>query len=373
MKTRGILVAMVLLGFSAAFCQTEYDDVYFSRKDRNKRQSLEPKALKTFDKTTEDFPIIAKAHRTVDGYTGRTINPDYQSNYSTGTEVSSYFVPNYQPRVSGSGYSSMYANNTCYSCNNGWGMRNRIGFGMGWGYSPFYSGWGYSPYGYNNYWNMYDPYGYSGYNAWNSWGYGYPYSSWGSPYYGSGWGVGYGYAGFYGGWYSNNYYGSPSVNYPDNQVAHTYGKRSSRNSGVVNEGITSRSGQGVAGGQQGGTRGGRVATAGSTTSGSRYYQRGWRQDPNVNPSIVSNGSTGSRTRSSGWISGGSGNTGGGSRSSSWGDSNGGWGNSNWNNTGSFGGGGSRSSSFGSGGSGGSTGGGSHSGGGHSGGGTRGRN
>lgn len=386
MKTRGILVAMVLMGYSAAFSQAEYDDVYFSRKDRNKQQALEPKSLKTMDKTTEDFPVLAKANKKVEGYTGRTINPDYQSRYSTGTEVSSYFVPNYQPRVTNSGYSSAYANNGCYSCYNGWGMRNRIGFGMGMGmYSPYYSGMGYSPYGYGNYYgNMYDPYGYYGYNSWNSFGYGYPYSSWGYPsYYGSGWGMGYSYGyggGMFGGWFSNNHYGGYASN-PDNNATHTYGKRSSRNSGVVNDHTTARNGQVVSGGQQGSTRGGRVATSSGTSTGSRYYQRGWRQDPNVNPTAGNTGA-GSRTRSSGWLNSGTGNSG--SRSSSWGNSNSGWNNSNWNSgSGTFGG-GSRSSTFGTGGGsrstgtsfgGGSFGGGSRSGGGggHSGGGSRGRN
>jgi hypothetical protein len=377
MKARIVAVALVGLGCYSAIGQ-EYDDVYFSRKDRDKQQALAPKTLKNLDKSSEDYPVLAKANRKVEGYTGRTINPDYQSKYSTGTEVSSYFVPNYQPRVANSGFNSMYTNNGCYSCfNNNWGMRNQFGYGMNSPfYSPFSSSWGYSPYGYNNYWN--DPWNNYGYNSWNSWGN--PYSSWGNPYYGYGMGMGMGLGysyygsgwggGYYGGW--NNYY--VTNNNPDNNTPRTYGKRSSRNDGVVNNGSMSRGSQVVSGGQNTNpSRGGRVATtSGSTNTGSRYYQRGWRQDPTINP--AANTSTGSR--SSGWV--GSGNSG--RSTSTWGNMNNGSNRSNsWNND-TFGGSRSSGSSFSTGGSrssgssfgGGSSGGGSRSSGGSSSG-TRGRN
>jgi hypothetical protein len=342
MKARIVAVALVGLGCYSAMGQ-EYDDVYFSKKDRDKQQALVPKTLKTLDKSSEDYPVLAKANRKVEGYTGRTINPDYQSKYSTGTEVSSYFVPNYQPRVTTGGFNTMYANNGCFSCNSGWGMNNRMGYGM---YSPFYSpfssSWGYSPYGYNNYWN--DPWNNYGYNSWNSWGYGSPYSAWGNPYYSSGWGWNMGYTygwggGMYGGW--NNYY-PVIISNPDNSTPRTYGKRSSRNDGVVNNSSMSRGSQVVSGGQNTSpTRGGRVATTSSGTStGSRYYQRGWRQNPAINPAAATTGS-----RSTGWV----GSSGSSRSTSTWGNINNGSTRSSWNND-SFGGSRSGGSSFSTGGS-----------------------
>jgi hypothetical protein len=362
--------------------QAENDDVYFSKKDRQKAEAKLPKVLNKLDQDNNVYASLPKAKlNSTNGYTGRTINPDYQGSWETGTDVSSYFIPDYQPATVNNNmnqYPSMYSQGGFGSYGSRWGMR-----GM---YSPLYSSFGYSPFGYSPYgygsYGMYDPF-MSGYN---SWGYN-PYSSWGNSYYGYGSGFGYGYgcnygygSGLYGGWYSGGYYGQPVFggNYADNQVNRTYGKRSSRNDGVVATSGMSRGTQVVSGGQTNTTRGGRVATTSTGTSTTnRYYQRGWRQDPAINPSA----GTGSGSRTSGWI-GSTGTSSGRSSTSYWGgNTNTGTNRSSWSND-SFGG-GSRSSgtSFGTGGgsrsSGGSSfggGGGASQGGGRSsGGGGRGRN
>jgi hypothetical protein len=315
------------------------------------------------------------------GYTGRTINPDYQGTWETGTDVSSYFISDYQPATANGNlnqYPAMYSQGGGFgSFGNRWGMRGMYSpFNSGFGYSPFgYSSFGYSPIGYSSFGNsygMYDPF-MSGYN---SWGYN-PYSSWGNSWgYGSGFGYGYGCNYGYGsGFFGGGYFGQPifAGNYSDNSAPRTQGKRSSRNDGFVNNGSLNRGTQVVSGGQPNSTRGGRVATTNSGTSTTnRYYQRGWRQDPTINPSA----GTSSGSRSSGWV-GGTG-TSSGRSTSTWSNPSTGTNRSSWSND-SFGG-GSRSSgtSFGTGGGGSRSSGGSSgtSGGGgtrSSGGGGRGRN
>lgn len=381
MKTRVVVVALVgLISFPAL--SQENDDVYFSKKDRQKAEAKLPKVLIKLDQDANVYASLPKSKvNSANGYTGRTINPDYQGDWETGTDVSSYFISDYQPATANGNlnqYPAMYSQGGGFgSFGNRWGMRGMYSpFNSGFGYSPFgyssfgYSPFGYSPFGYNSF-GMYDPF-MSGYN---SWGYD-PYSSWGNSFgYGSGFGYGcnYGYgSGFFGGGYSSGYFGRPVfvVNNQDN-VNRTQGKRSSRNDGVVANGGMSRGTQVVSGGQTNTTRGGRVATTNtgpSTTN--RYYQRGWRQDPSINPSA----GTSSGSRSSGWV-GGTGTSSGRSSTPTWGNTNTGT-NRSWSND-SFGG-GSRSSgtSFGTGGGGsrssgssGTSGGGSRS----SGGGGRGRN
>jgi hypothetical protein len=381
MKTRVVAVALVgLISFPAL--SQEHDDVYFSKKDRQKAEAKLPKVLNKLDQDNPVYASLPKSKiNSANGYTGRTINPDYQGTWETGTDVSAYFISDYQPATANGGmnqYPAMYSQGGGFgSFGNRWGMRGMYSpFNSGFGYSPFgYSPFGYSPFGYSSFGNaygMYDPF-MSGYN---SWGYN-PYSSWGNSYgYGSGFGYGYGCnlgygSQLFGGWYSGGYFGQPIFvgNNPDNNVNRSYGKRSSRNDGVVTNSGMSRGSQVVSGGQTNPTRGGRVATTntGASTT-NRYYQRGWRQDPTINPTA----GTSSGSRSTGWV-GGTG-TSSGRSTSTWNNTN----RSSWSND-SFGG-GSRSSgtSFGTGGGGSRSSGGSSgtSGGGgtrSSGGGGRGRN
>lgn len=363
MKARVVAVALVgLISFPAL--SQESDDVYFSKKDRQKAEAKLPKVLNKLDQDANVYASLPKSKvNSANGYTGRTINPDYQGTWETGTDVSSYFIPDYQPATSNGNlnqYPAMYSQNGFGGFGNRWGMRGMYSpFGMyssfnTFGYSPF----GYSPYGFNSF-GMYDPF-MSGFNTWGN-----PYSPWGNSFYGWGSGFGYGYgcnfgfgSGLFGGWFSGGNFGQPVfAGNPDNHVNRTYGRRSTRTDGVVNNNGTGRGTQIVSGGQTNSNRGGRVATTNTGTStANRYYQRGWRQDPAINPSAGN--SAGSR--STGWV-GGTGTNSGRSSTSFWGNTNTGGGRSSWGND-SFGGGVNRSSgSF-------STGGGGRSGGGFSGGG-----
>ena len=137
----------------------------------------------------------------------------------------------------------------------------------------------------------------------------------------------YGFGGWGGGWYNQNnfYYGSSF----DNQPRLTYGRRPSRSTNYANDARepVRRNNMIVGGSTSRSTASGRSAASPANT----YYQRGWRQDQNINPrpTPAVNSST-----SSPWNS---------SRS---GFSNSGNDNSGWRNSGSgFSSGGSRSGGF----------------------------
>ena len=363
MKTGAITVVLILAGFISAISQIEYDDVYFSGKDRKREVSQTPKTMKSPDQAitvnqshTKAKPVLAS------GYTGRTINPDHQPG-TVSTVSSSYFTPNYQPM----GVNNQLNKNPMYPSNNYYPY-NSYGNNFGGGYYSPYNAWGYPSYGYGGF--------NSGY-GWNSCNYGMNsyYSGWGNPYYG--YGMGYGYGSFYGSWsgYGSSY-GSyyPTtvvvINSTDTHINRVYGKRLSRSTDYSNNATSyTTSSRGTNVSTTSGSQGGRVATSGTSASNT-YYQRGWRQNPSINPTATNtnSGRASSYNNSRGTSGGGR---------STWGTSGDGWsgsGNSTWNN-GSFGG-GSRGGSFNSGGSvgGGSSGGRSGGGsGGHSSGGTRGRN
>jgi hypothetical protein len=379
MKVRLITAALILGGFAAATSQEEYDDVYFTKKDRVARVSVpieKPQnSLNALSETNAAYQAVAPSV-SMAGYTGRTINPDYQPG-ATATVASSYFTPNYQPaRVNNqlNSYSSNFNNfsNCCYNPYNSyygrgfgnrgyyspygmnsWGYSPYSSFGGGY-YSPFNSGFGYSPFGFGNGFSIFSGMGY-GYSMYSGMG-----NGWGGGYYGNGYG---------GGYYPGNVI---VVNNPDSHINKVYGKRQSRSTDNANlaSNYTGR-GNGInssADPNQGGNRGGRVASSGTSNA---YYQRGWRQDPTISQTTTS---TNSGSRFTGY-SGGSN-----SSRSTWGSfdstpsrgTSGGIGNSSFGT--------SRSSGFSSGGSfggssGSSSGGrssGSSSGGGSSGG-TRGRN
>jgi hypothetical protein len=335
MKTRAITVAIILGGFSAAISQ-EYDDVYFSKKDREpsvvQAVAQTHKKLKALDETTSLLQATDPAI-SMEGYTGRTINPDYQPG-GVKVTTASYFSPNYQPTdVNGQLARNNYytSNNNNYPYNNYYGRNSFYGNGFGNYYSP-YSNFGYSPYGWDN-------------------GFGSPYGGFYSPYYGYGgmnsmysslaFGMGYGFGGgCYGGGYYGSYYPQTVVvvNNPDAHVNKVYSKRESRsNYAGTNTASTRGTAVTTIDPTQGG-RGGRVATASSTNT---YYQRGWRQDPTVTQTSTSG------SRSSAFTGG----TSSGSRST-WGTNGGTTRTSNWGNSNSsFSPGGTRSNtSFGSGGS-----------------------
>jgi hypothetical protein len=303
----------MLCGVYSVVGQAEYDDMYFTSKDRvaqvaSVKKEKPQNSLNALSETNAAYQAVAP-NISMAGYTGRTINPDYQPGV-VAIVTSSYFTPNYQPaRVNNQLYTSNSNNN--FNNFNNWSPYSYYGGRYGYGsYSPYgygYNNWGYSPYANGGF---YDPY-------YSNWGYSpYGFGNSLSMYYGMGYGGG---GGYYGYGCPSSYYGyyPGSVvvaNNPDNHVNTAYGKRQSRSSytnSTANYGtrgtMTSATDQ---------NRGGRVAS----TSNS-YYQRGWRQDPAITQSSSSTSgsrysgfSSNSNTRS-GWSSFGNTNN----TRSSWGN------------------------------------------------------
>ncbi len=235
-RISGLLVMMVVS--SGALAQ-EYDDLYFTSKDRKtvkEEPKVENKSASTYQSYTNNTYT--------DNYSAHEVNPEYIARYqaskdygtdsdyvdqvddnATYSEPSysniSYYPESYVDDQPGTTViNNYYSNSAGYG--NGWNNRGWNSGASLW-YDPWF-GWntGFNiSFGYGNGWGGY-------YSPWyNSWGYpGYaggfydPWYGWSSPYYG-GWGWSrwnrYNYAytsGFYhglyhGGYYSDNGYVSP--------------------------------------------------------------------------------------------------------------------------------------------------------------------
>lgn len=347
----------------------EFDDMYFTAKDRAKinQQARESMVLASAKEKGTSLQTINPS----DSYSARNENPDYVAGAKTGSNAnqstSSYFSSSYIPKV----------NQNLYNCNcsNGY---NSYGTSYSYG-NPYFSNYGYGMNGFGSPYSSFYPYGYGMYgmgmspgmslgfgygmgsymwgspsmNFWNSYyGMG-SYYSYGYPYYG--YGYGYGMGGYYGGYspYTvvNNYNA-------DNTSNVVYGRRPNRGGSVVTQSsyyTNSRNSTAIVDGN------GRLRGAAAHT---QYYQSGWRGE--ASRGAVSHTSSGART--SFWGSGSNSNTGSYSNYN-----NPGWGfrgsSSNWGGNSGFN---ARSSGFGGGFSGGGGGGFSGGGGGgHAGGGGRG--
>jgi hypothetical protein len=339
--------------------QTEYDDMYFSSKDRAKVQASRPMTLKSIASEHE----VATAINPTDSYSARNVNPEYISQSKVGsgsTEVAPYFIPDYTPisvnQNISSNNSSNYYNSTAgynpyYGMNSGFASPYNNSF-----YNSMYGGYGYSPYGYNSGWSSFLTLGMGmGMGGYYPYG-GYPYggSSWnmgmgfGSPSYGwNPYSMGMGYMGMGYGYYP------PTViilndNYHNSAV---YGKRPSRSSDLNNN-VSHYNNRGTAAtvtDSQGRVRssGSRVSSDGNPTT---YYQPGWRTNPETNSAVRSNWSTSGRSGGNTNDTGFRSNSGNDSRSSFF--NSGGSRSSNWSggSSGISSGGGSRSSGSVSGGS-----------------------
>ena len=307
----------MLCGIGSVMGQAEYDDMYFTGNDRVTQVATFKKekpqnSLDALSETNAAYQAVAP-NISMAGYTGRTINPDYQPG-GVAVVTSSYFTPNYQPtRVNNQLYTS--SNNNFNNFNNYpgfWSPYSYYGgrYGYGNNYSPYgygYNNWGYSPYAYGGF---YDPY-------YSNWG----YSPYGFGNIGYGYGLGGGYNGFgcpasYYGYYPGTVV---VVNNPDNHVNTAFGKRQSRSTYATNSNTSARGSMVATSANPTENRGGRVA---STSSSNSYYQRGWRQDPAITQSTSSTSgsrysgfSSGTSNTRSGWSSFDS-NT-----RSSWGNSN----------------------------------------------------
>jgi hypothetical protein len=290
-KITFLSILLVPVAFTALAQQVEYDDMYFRSKDRVVLAASKPLTVRM---PAKEMEVISTINPT-DSYSARNVNPEYLSqskvNPSSPNEPVSYFVPNYTPTS---------VNQNICSCSTSSSYSNPNYYGNA-GYNPYYggmSGFGnpyssfYSPYGYGN------PYGYNSFygSGWSTslsmtMGFG-AYNPWGSSYYGmNSWGMGMGYgSGYYGYGYNSGWYRPPVVvigGADTNGSGVVYGKRSSRSNDINNNVTTSNRSTAIID-SQGRSRGssGRIAGSESNTSGN-YYQRGWRTNPETNPTRTS--------------------------------------------------------------------------------------
>jgi len=289
MKIYGILLATFsLVGISGGFAQgIEYDDMYFNSNDRailNAQKASElvyntPQKSKKLDNWTKD-----ESTNPTDSYSARNVNPEYTSRahtQSAQTDEEDYFINNYQ--FNNRNEFRNWNNNFNDWYGNPWYRSNYYGPGINSWNSPYY--------GYNS-WNSpwYDPFW--SYNGWsssfsfhfgNSWNYGWGgyYNYWNRPYYG--WDPYYGMG--YGGGYWNNYrYPGTIVVINNGETSGrkvVYGKRPTRGTSMVSEGINSRSRTNVTPGTRD-NNGGRISTTPSTKQEEYYnrYNRNQRSNDN---------------------------------------------------------------------------------------------
>ncbi|MFT4833614.1 MAG: hypothetical protein ACI83W_000376 [Marinoscillum sp.] len=236
-KLTRITGLLIILMVTLPALGQEYDDLYFSSKDRKK--SEEPKV-------TESLNVYQAytANNYTDEYSANKVNPEYIARYQASKEYSSdseFAVSDDNANYSQPSYSNIsyypeeqqYANyenqnaptviNNYYGnsgMNNGW---NNNGWNNNNWNDPFFDPWMntsmmWSPFYNRNRFSI--GFGFGGYDPWNSWAFGGNYYSgfWGNPVGGFGYGSpwnGYGYnAGFnngqyYGGW-SEGVSSSPS-------------------------------------------------------------------------------------------------------------------------------------------------------------------
>jgi len=279
-----------------AWGQTEFDDLYFNAKDRQREMDARPKVnrnISRFDEASDDVfgddSGVSKRRnsfeQSFDGsYAGRSVNPDFDPYTEQGeTEDFNYFSSTYAPigvnhRLYDRYYDSRFPST---NFNNVWSNPYSA-----WGYNRFYDPF-YSPYGYNGFGGMFDPFMSSGCfscyssgwnlgfgNSWSNLNYGFNSFGWSNPYYG----MSYGYS----------YWNRPNtiiINQYDRYPRVVYGKRPSRSINYNNDARQNvRTGQmAVSGDGSRSSQSGRVASNRS----SNYYQRGWRQDPSINTRTVS--------------------------------------------------------------------------------------
>lgn len=270
-----LLATMITLDVSAQ--RAEYDDMYFTAKDREKNKAIQaeesrtPAKVKKQQQVEEDEYITEEVDTNpLDSYSARNVNPEYVSRANSeeaSADEENYFVEGYSPTPAGGNFNY---NNSYYN-NSNW-ARNSYYAANGW-YSPYGMGM-YDPWMMNN--RMYSPYGYGmGYGFYDPWmspygGYGMGMGSGWSMSIGYGWGNNFGWGGYpyYGGgysniWYGNNYYGG-GYYYEPSKPNTNYGRRPSRNSAVVAPSqrtvSRSRTSEGVA------TTGGRVANTNNNTT-----------------------------------------------------------------------------------------------------------
>lgn len=324
MKTRGIVLGLMVACVAGTVMAQENDDMYFNKKDRAKlnAQKAQATALAYSNKNgSDDLDFNDDVFAATASYSTRNTNPEYISRSNSEVAQSDnedYFIvsesyanaqnlsrfnDNYNNWYNNPWYSNSYYAPSRYAWNSPFygGFNSPWGYGYGSGmYVSVGYGWG-SPY-YGGYWG-------SGYSPWD-YGYGYPYGG----YYGNSWGYYNGW-GYYGG---NNYWGNNVIIINDGAGRNVaYNKRPSRGGMIANENAGNRTRSQIISRGDGNSNG-RVATptSGRTqqTAGRQdeYYNRSWRRASEApatrttnqwNSSTPTRTTSPSNTRSTNWNSG----------------------------------------------------------------------
>lgn len=304
MKTRGIVLGLMIACAAGTVMAQENDDMYFNSKDREKLNANRAKEATTIAsaKTAEstESAIDEEDFSATESYSTRNTNPEYTSRSSSEfaqEDNEDYFVDNY--RYNNAQNLNRFNNNYSNWYNNPW-YTNSFYAGSMYSYnSPYYNG-------YCSPWN----------NPYNSGFYGSIGYSWGSPYYGGYWGSGYspwdyGYGSYYGSYYGNGwgYYGGGWNNYYNNWGGNNviiidngssrgvaYNKRPTRGGMLSNESAGNRTrSQIVSRGDRNSS--GRVSTSSTgrtqQTSGRQdeYYNRSWRRTSEASSGVTGNRSS----------------------------------------------------------------------------------
>jgi len=326
LKAKISLIVLLAVGIGSVAAQ-EYDDMYFTKKDRKKVKYVsEDKAV------TQDLDQVQQFTDTPgENFSARTVNPEYIAKYQASSQESGsaefandeYFVEDYNQNNNNlnttvndfqnnysdvavrdrygnvryfNSYSDVYWSDPFLYQNTIFDPLYRPYYGWN-AYRPWRSGWSVSV-GFGWGWNSW---------RWNRWNTGWGWNSWNY-----GWGNAWGYdpwcPGFYGGYYGNPYRNVVVINNYENRYNRNYrrGPGTSR-SGVINDADGRRS-------RVASTNNGRSTTTnGRTSSGtsraryinndnrdfddaqSRYYRRSRSA---VNGSSTATSSSRSTSRSS---------------------------------------------------------------------------
>lgn len=338
MKIRSLITfAAAALLITPALAQSiEYDDMYFTSKDRKKLKEKEAAEQAAFSQspanrhktsTAATNEVYADRGQSSSYYSPRNQNPEFaaRSNSEMASDDSEYFTSDYRYANASSftNFNNSYSNwyNSPWVANNYWGSSI-----YGWNspyYGSYYDTWGnpwMNPY-YRSGWSS----SFSFYwgNSWNygwgnnfGWGMGFSY---GNPYYNSwaGWGPAWGSSW---GWGGGGWYRYPSMVIINNDYGrnYSYGKRGTQNGMVTRRQSVQNSNLRPStlptGGSRpnynnsGGSTGGRIATNSSVPSPSRgggqrqddYYNRNWRSSRQGDTYGGSYSQPSRSSQSSGW-------------------------------------------------------------------------
>src|SRR5688572_21657802 len=99
MKTRGIVLGLMVACVAGTVMAQENDDMYFNSKDRAKLNAQKPKEVAYSTPSNETETAVEEEEMTPESYSSRNTNPEYTSR--SNSEVAQndnedYFVNNYR-------------------------------------------------------------------------------------------------------------------------------------------------------------------------------------------------------------------------------------------------------------------------------------